>query len=174
MLSGLVTVKESKTMADSHCMNEATCIRRSVFSNALTRGKKYFILETDDLKRQIKIQGDNKRVRWFPIYCFDLTGEDIPTLRRIKITDTITDFPTSAVDVEVELSNEQRRWCFFVTPDTLARNGDLLDGTDVRFHYGAPHMIVVSEISETIIKKALLEIESQGELIECTRQISRS
>jgi hypothetical protein len=46
--------------------------------------------------------------------------------------------------------------------------GDWIEGTKIRFHYGAAHMILVSEISEAIIKAALGDIEKQGKLEICT------
>jgi hypothetical protein len=94
-------------------------------------------------------------------------------LHQIKITDTIDDSQTSSIEVEVELSNGQHRWCFFVTPELLAKQGDFIEGTEVRLHYGVPHMVVVSEISEDIINQAVLEIYRQGALIDCSQLMER-
>jgi len=35
-------------------------------------------------------------------------------------------------------------------------------------HYGQPHLVVLSPISEVSIEEALRRIESQGKLVECT------
>ncbi len=55
---------------------------------------------------------------------------------------------------------------------TLARR--VLPGTEVRFHYGAPHMIVVSELSEDIIKAALDHLCSAELIAKCSLPIEDS
>jgi len=42
---------------------------------ALTRGRKYPILEEDEAERRVRVCGDDGQVRWSPMYCFDLTGD---------------------------------------------------------------------------------------------------
>ncbi len=49
----------------------------------------------------------------------------------------------------------------------------LIDGTTIRIHYGAPHMIVVDQIDAAIIEQALHYIERQGELLACTIRIEK-
>ena len=56
-------------------MIEVTCIIESVYSHALTRGKRYMVLQADETKRQVKVRGDGGRARWYPMYCFDMTGD---------------------------------------------------------------------------------------------------
>ena len=55
-------------------MKEVTCIV-SRESWALTRGKKYPILEEDEAERRVRVCGDDGCVRWSPMYCFDMTGD---------------------------------------------------------------------------------------------------
>lgn len=43
-----------------------TCITEGNFTQALTYGQIYQVLAWDTGKRQIKVQGDNRRVHWFP------------------------------------------------------------------------------------------------------------
>ncbi len=86
----------------------------------------------------------------------------------IEIEDPIELNKTGAIEVAVLLDSGEKRWCFFFTPEGMSACGDYVPGTKVRFHYGAPHMILVSEISESIIYEALREIEKQGEIISCT------
>ena len=73
------------------------------------------------------------------------------------------------IEVTVMFTDGRLGWCFFMTPSTLAMVGDLVDGTEVRVHLGVPHMIVVSEISEEIIKRVLRRMEADGELLEHIR-----
>lgn len=70
---------------------------------------------------------------------------------------------TCSVDVTVEFSSG-KRWLFFVTPDLLGRVGDVIEGTQSRLHLGERHMIVVSDISPTIIGSVLQQLADSGEL----------
>lgn len=149
-------------------MNKVTCIRQSVYIKALTRGRKYEILAQDKTGRNVKIKGDNGRVRWYPILCFDVSGSDVPVIQYIKITDEITYPLTSFLDVDVSLTNGENRWCLFVTPELLMRIGEQLREVKVRIQYGIPHMIIVSELNEEIIRKTLHYIDNQVELLNCT------
>ena len=70
------------------------------------------------------------------------------------VDDPITDPLTWSVEVTVEFEG-QKRWLFFVTPQVLASVGDFVEGTQVRLHLGERHMVVVSELSESVIDKVL-------------------
>lgn len=89
-------------------------------------------------------------------------------IESIEIKDPIELHRTGAIEVSVTTNAGDKRWCFFLTPEGMAACGDWIDGTKVRFHYGASHMIFVSEISESIIKAALRDIDKQGMLEKCT------
>jgi len=97
------------------------------------------------------------------------------TLRivNIQIEDDLSMQDHGAIEVVVTLSDDKRRWCYFMTPTALQSSGDWIDETRVRFHYGAPHMIVVSEtLTEDLISKLLLSIEKRGEILDCTMAIN--
>ena len=89
-------------------------------------------------------------------------------LRSYRIDDDLSGAETSAIEVTIILADERRRWCFFVTPPALGSAGDVLEGTEVRVHFGEPHMIVVSEISQDVIERVLRQLERQGELLRRT------
>lgn len=89
-------------------------------------------------------------------------------IESIVIEDPIESHRTGAIEVSVITNAGDKRWCFFFTPEGMATCGDWIDGTKVRFHYGASHMILVSEISDSIIKAALRDIDKQGMLEKCT------
>ncbi len=86
------------------------------------------------------------------------------------------DVPTNqtnhAVEVYVTLTDGKKRWCFFHSPETVRNCGDLLNGTKVRIHYGAKHMIIVSELSKDVIRQTLNQIDAAGEIIEFTMAIN--
>ena len=152
-------------------MSEIVCIDEGVYSEALTRGTHYSALAEDAEKRQVKLRGDNGRARWFPTYCFDLEGREPVTMVGMTLGDDPEDPETRSVEVDIELSTGERRWCWFTTPKGLAEflqarfeSGDLL-------MYGSPHLIVVSALSEAMIEQALDYIERQNRLLDCTRSI---
>ena len=146
-------------------MTEVVCLSVSVYRDALTRGRRYTVLATDD-RDHYRIQGDNGRIRSFPMDVFDQSDRSVPTLTGYQIDDPI---PWAHwIEVTVQLSNDERRWCHFATPSSLAGSGNRIEGTKVRFHYGYRHLIIAEELSEDLIGKILRHIDDQGELEECT------
>ena len=95
-------------------------------------------------------------------------GHDAAVLRSYRIDDAIADADQGAVEVTVTHADEQRRWCFFVTPAALAVVGDFVDGTETRLHLGELHMIVVSELSQDVVDRVLRQLEADGELLRRT------
>lgn len=76
---------------------------------------------------------------------------------------------TRAIEVTLHLPDGTRRWCYFMTPAALAACGDPLDGTDIRIHYGSPHMIVVAgQLTEDTIARTLQQIDRAGEIERCS------
>jgi hypothetical protein len=88
------------------------------------------------------------------------------------IDDPITDPLTSSVEVTIDFEGH-RRWLFFTTPHQLASVGDFVEGTQARLHLGERHMIVVSELSETIIDRVLSSLHASGELWSRTLPLER-
>jgi len=150
----------------------ATCISESVYSDALTRGKKYTVLAVSDDGRQIKIKSNNGRQRWFPSISFDLTGNEVPFITDIVIDDDLNDPSTASVEVTVKLSNGEDRWCFFATPDMLARSSQIQLDEGVINMYGVRHLIVVSTVTGGMITQSLEAIDRQGELMNCTLPVN--
>jgi hypothetical protein len=89
-------------------------------------------------------------------------------IESIEIEDPIEFHVKGAIEVSVLMASGEKRWCFFFTPEGMSACGDWIEGTKVRFHFGASHMILVSEISELIIKSALMDIDKQGKIELCT------
>lgn len=144
-----------------------TCSFESVYGADLTRGRAYEILEIDEAKRQIRVKGNRGRVRWYPAWCFD-PGGNVVTLERVQLDDKITDPEDDSVEVTVELSSGERRWCLFVTPHKFCGWGDYLAGTTVRFHFGGRHVIIAERLSRELIEGMLRFIDGQGMLSEVT------
>ena len=74
-----------------------------------------------------------------------------------------------AMEVTVTLTDGRRGWCFFMTPGALANAGDWVAGTEVRVHFGVPHMIIVSELSRDIIEHVLRQLDTRGDLLQHIR-----
>ena len=83
-------------------------------------------------------------------------------LESFTIEDAIEDPLRRAVEVTLQLSTGERRWCFFATPGSLAIFGDYLRGTKARVHFGSPHMIIVDCLTADIIGAALKQIDEEG------------
>ena len=149
-------------------MSEMICVCESVYRDALTRGKRYAVRAIDSEKRQVRITGDNGRTRWFPVYCFDQSDLSVPMLATFHLDDPIRPHEDLPIEVTVELSNGEQRWCIFATPSSLASCGDWIEGTQVPFHYCNRHIIIARELSEELVGRMLRYIDSQGELAECT------
>ncbi len=73
-----------------------------------------------------------------------------------------------AVEVTVEFFGGEKRWCFFITPESLRAVGDWVPGTEVRHHIGERHMIVLEKISEPLIDIVLNDLDRQGLLMRHT------
>ena len=160
--------------AGADSQNMATCASVGVYADALTYGNEYEILARDVDKHHVKVRADNGRARWYPEYCFDMSGQQMAMLVRATVDDLddlVEDFLTG-VDVVLEFSDGQRRWCFFITPELLSRLGGAEQVGDERLlSYNVPHMIVVSAITREIIDRSLAFIESQGELLDSSMPI---
>jgi hypothetical protein len=74
-------------------------------------------------------------------------------IRSYTIDDDLAGADHGAIEVTVTLTDERRRWCFFMTPQALAACGDRVSGTRV-----------VGEISREIIETVLRELDVSGEL----------
>src|SRR5437867_10121745 len=83
-----------------------------------------------------------------------------PSIASYRIEDRLDRPGEGAVDVVLELSDGQRRWCFFFTPERMSLVGDRVEGTQVRMHLGVEHMIVVAELTPEIIDSVLRELDA--------------
>src|SRR5258708_12402191 len=147
------------------------CIAEGIYSGALTFGKMYEVITWDGQKQQVKVQGDNGRTRWYSCGCFDVTGGEVPQLTRILRVDPLEN-PVGWTEVEMELSNGQRRWCYFITPELLSQQREEFTFGSARLlSYNAPHMIVVSALSKEMIEQTLKYIKCQVQMLDCTKLI---
>ena len=85
----------------------------------------------------------------------------------IQIIDPVELHQQMAIQVAIVIDDEIR-YCYVSSPEGLKNFGDWIDGTQVRFHYNFSDLIVVSEISEDLIIKAIKHIQKEGKLKQCT------
>ena len=90
-------------------------------------------------------------------------------IQAIHINDDLDIQKHAAIEVTIQLSDGKRRWCFFFTPTALSACGDYIEGTQIRYHYGASHMIVVDAVlTKDLINTVIHCIESRGDLLTST------
>ncbi|GER89894.1 hypothetical protein KDW_40560 [Dictyobacter vulcani] len=157
---------EHKKFPDS-----ATCIDESNYPNALTYGKIYQVIAWDEEKHQIKIESDNKKKRWYHRGYFDFTGKTVPTLKKILQYDSLEDI-NDWIEVTIELSDGQLRWCIFITPELLKKQEKTaFSKSEALLHYDNPHIIIVSVLSKKVIELSLNYIEAHGSLLASTKSL---
>lgn len=144
-----------------------TCRCVGVYRDALTRGKHYLALSYNPDEQQFRLRGDNGRSRWFPAGSFDPGEVEVPCLSSFEILDELEMADDNFIEVDVTLTTGERRWCWSAPPSALSKRGDLLNDTNVRFHY-RPHLIVASTLTKEIIGGILKEIDDQDELASTT------
>jgi hypothetical protein len=114
-----------------------------------------------------------------------------------NIDDTIVSATDDSVEVTLMFDGGRRRWCFFITPEyinkalgkrhphskqgqddfmttSIAFLGEALT-TDTGTAFGmmyAPHMLIVSELSEDVIAATLRHLDAMGELEDCSKEMS--
>jgi|GEM_PF-671360 len=152
--------------------NEATCIDESIYSDALTRGHRYTIIDSDYKNSKIRIRGNNNRIRWYPLGCFDLNNEPVTKLLLFSVEDIDDelDAPLDIAEVNIRLTTGELRWCWFVTPVGALQldNTDRIHNLNVRFQYDNQHLIIMNKLTYETIEYALRHIDSQNKLIDCT------
>lgn len=85
------------------------------------------------------------------------------------LCDDLESQDSRAIEVMLHMCDGTRRWCFFMTPSALTACGDRIDDTQIRIHYGSPHMIVVAErLTEDTVERALQQIALAGEIEKCS------
>ena len=156
----------------------ATCKCVSIYSDALTRGLKYKVIEIDDEKQQVRIRGDNNRTRWFPFYCFDLTGADVPEIESIWIE--AEELPpdewnplTGDTDVTVKLTDGTFWVASFFTYQRIRTivadfkiSGECLHGK----YFWVSDMILVDEVSRERIEEVVKHLLSENVFQEVFRR----
>ena len=132
---------------------EVYCISVSSYKAHLTFGRQYLVESHDPVKRQLRIRGDQEKLRWFREELFSQVSPK-------RISQVIMDDPLhfDLVDVRVRLDDRSDWFVTFSTPEGIARilkNRGYLLGTDLVF---------LTKLTEASINDALRSLEEQDEL----------
>ena len=149
-------------------MEQVVCIDVSIYMGALTRGKSYDVLERDVEKRQVRIQGDNERIRWYPFYCFAMQGDELLRVESIILEDIVRNPYCDAVEITLNVmlgERETKRWCYFLTPAYVYQMFENPAGTPLTV---GRHGIFVPVLTEEEIQNAVRYLETHNMLEECT------
>jgi len=140
----------------------------SVSNYPLTRGKQYQLIVHDAERNQVRVRADHGRSRWFPAYCFDLSGGAVPVLDAWRFDDPVIDALNGRdetynwVDLILKFDDGTQRWCQLMTPDYLKA---LIDNP-IEPMFCAKNAIIVRDLATATVEQVLLHLDQQGELIE--------
>jgi hypothetical protein len=151
---------------------ELICITEASYAGALTRGRRYVAVAEDDEKKQVKVRADTGRICWFPAACFVPHDHSVLSVIRVVLDDHVDRSHTGVIEVTVELSDGQRRWCMVSTPEGVSRLMQAQLPAGRLLLYGASHLIVVDTLSPAMIEQAIRYIERQNDLLASTLPIS--
>ena len=155
-------------------MKKVTCIFESVFSDVLSLGKEYTVIDKDYEKNQIKIYDDKNRARWFPAYCFNKAEGNIPRIQSIWIEAeewvpgewTPDDDNT---DVIVTFSGGSKWVATFFSYDNIKtissknqKTGECLSG---RFFW-ATDMILIDRVTRERIEEVIIHLIDEGDFTD--------
>ncbi len=151
-----------------------TCRNATSYTEMLTRGKKYMVLDIDHNKSCVKIVGDNGKTRLFPLGSFDLDGNDVPMLVSWSFDDNIEevkreDFLTW-VEVTIEMSNGTKRWCKLLTAELISKILSLPSNFGIYY----PNMIIVKSFNYNDVDSMLKEMDENDELIGASQIIKET
>lgn len=144
------------------------CRTSGVYSEDLTRGKTYQVIDIKIDEDMVRLKCDDGRLKWFPLYHFNKNGEAVVDLISWKFDDDVTNDPkeTNWIEISMKMSDGSKRWCILYTPERLT---NLLQQPNISpkgLHI--KHMIVVNSYKIEEIQGVLDYLNSEDELIDAT------
>ncbi|MBE1553064.1 hypothetical protein [Sporosarcina limicola] len=151
-------------------MTNQTIICRTIgeYTNNLTRGKSYQVIEINGEKELIRIICDLGRHRWFPQYYFNLDGTGVVSFISWTFDDEVTVDPTVTnwIEISLEMSDGSKRWCMLYTPERLLNVFKQPNIDPPGMHL--KHMIIVRSYTVGDVQWTLTSLEQQDELMKAT------
>lgn len=137
------------------------CIDESNYSEHLTKGNAYTVLEVgeEDKINKLRVLSDKGNRVWISRGCF--SEGNVPMILSVNIDDAIIEGVTQYLEVTIEFDTREKRWMIFMTPSHVEK----LFHSDRNYFLGG-HIVFVPEINETLIYKVISEMDSQNEIID--------
>ncbi|MEQ6123498.1 hypothetical protein AAON49_04800 [Pseudotenacibaculum sp. MALMAid0570] len=138
------------------------CIIEEIYSDYITKGKRYFIV---DVKHdQVKIKNDNEYYVWIPSYCFSSIKP--LSIVSIVVDDKIIDSKKDFVEVTFTFDDESKRWVTFMT---ILHLKSLYN--EYRNYFTSSKVIFVEELIEEEIYQIINDLHRNNELIEISNAL---
>ncbi|WP_285399884.1 hypothetical protein [Lysinibacillus sp. fls2-241-R2A-57] len=144
------------------------CRKQGAYSEALTRGNTYQVIDINNDKEMVRIKCDNGRIRWFPLYLFNMNSEDVIDLISWKFDDEVSNDAneTNWIEISLKMSDGSERWCILYTPERLRNCLQQPNVYPTGLHI--KHMIVVKSYNVEDIQSVLDYLNQEDELIGAT------
>ncbi len=153
-----------------------------MYRDALTRGQLYPVLAFDEAQQQVKIRGDNGRVRWYPALCFDMSEENARSLLAYTLwiegeaaAPGSENPATTNADALLTFADGTRWWATFFTYANITalseknrQTGENLSGK----YFWAPHMILIDDVSRQRIEEVVAHLIETCEYHEIFEQLA--
>ncbi|MED3804932.1 hypothetical protein P4562_23925 [Lysinibacillus xylanilyticus] len=144
------------------------CRTQGSYSEALTRGITYQVIDINNDKEMVRIKCDNGRLSWFPLYHFNMNSEDVIDLISWKFDDEVSNDAneTNWIEISLKMSDGSERWCILYTPERLRNCLQQPNVYPTGLHI--KHMIVVKSYNVEDIQSVLDYLNQEDELIGAT------
>lgn len=159
-------------MGNENVKEIVVCDFVGTYVDALTRGKEYEVVVSDEEKQQIKIVGDNGRTRWFKRNLFLPAGSNVTTMISWQFDDDIKDRSEKSlehVEVTIIFSSGEKRWCSLCTKAGLF---DYIERNMIGNVLLLENAIIVCNFSNEVVHDALRSVDQQNRLISSTRPLT--
>ncbi|MFF2015900.1 hypothetical protein [Paenibacillus sp. NPDC058177] len=144
-------------------LDKAICSSIGNYEHALTKGKKYKIL--DEKEEMIRIVGDHGRRVWINKYYFYFNDEEVLILTDWKFDDDVETL--EFIEITLTFNDRVKRWCIITTPDKLKQHFARLAAPELPgIHIG--HMIIVQRIDVDTVNGFLRQMDNQDELLKAS------
>ncbi|WHY69671.1 hypothetical protein [Neobacillus sp. SuZ13] len=144
------------------------CRTPGVYSEGITRGKSYQVIDINADEDMVRLKCDNGRLKWFPLSHFNVNSEGVIDLISWKFDDEVSNDPNEInwIEISMKMSDGSERWCILYTPERL-RN--LLQQPNI-YPTGLhiKHMIVVKSYNIEDKQSVLDYLNQEDELIGAT------
>lgn len=150
------------------------CRTSGVYSDELTRGKLYKVIDMNNDKEMVRMKCDNGRLRWFPLFHFNVNSECILDLISWTFDDEVSNDPNESnwIEINLKMSDGSERWCILYTPERLKNCLQQPNINPKGLHI--KHMIIVKSYNVEDIQSVLDYLNQEDELIGATLPLNRS